>query len=66
MNAALKTILAGSATLVVGLGLWLWGSDSDIAGFTPSKVGVVLIVLGIAEACYGVYKYAAGGRREPR
>ncbi|MFC9977535.1 DUF5708 family protein [Spirillospora sp. NPDC127200] len=66
MNAAPKTLLAGSATLVAGLGLWLWGSDSDIAGFTPSKVGVVLIVLGILEACYGVYRYVAEGRREPR
>ncbi|MGI5171036.1 DUF5708 family protein [Spirillospora sp. CA-253888] len=66
MNAALKALLAGSATLLVGLGLWLWGSDNDIAGFTPTKVGVVLIVLGVLEAGYGAYKHLAGGRREPR
>lgn len=56
MAPARKTLLKGSATFVVGLALWLFGLDEEIVVITPSKVGVVLMVLGGAEMLYGIYR----------
>ncbi|MEV4115672.1 DUF5708 family protein [Nonomuraea sp. NPDC049695] len=60
MASARKTLITGSATFVVGLALWLFGLDEEIFIFTPSKVGVVLMVLGGLETLYGVYKSVRG------
>lgn len=56
MTAARKTLVTGSITFVAGLALWLFGLDVEIVIFTPSKVGVVLMVLGALEVMYGVYR----------
>ncbi|GAA3144916.1 MULTISPECIES: DUF5708 family protein [Nonomuraea] len=56
MASARKTLFTGSLTFVVGLALWLFGLDEEIVIFTPSKIGVVLMVLGGLETLYGVYK----------
>ncbi|MFI7633301.1 DUF5708 family protein [Nonomuraea sp. NPDC049400] len=61
MASARKTLITGSATFVVGLALWLFGLDEEIFIFTPSKVGVVLMVVGGLEAMYGIYKGVRGG-----
>lgn len=53
-----KTLLTGSATFAVGLALWLSGLDEQILIITPTKVGVVLMVLGGIETLYGIYKTA--------
>ncbi|RAY11585.1 hypothetical protein DPM19_30265 [Actinomadura craniellae] len=60
MAPARRTLLTGSITFVVGLALWLFGSDEQVFIFTPSKVGVVLMVIGGMEALYGAYKSARG------
>ncbi|MCG5217045.1 DUF5708 family protein [Streptosporangium soli] len=56
MASARKTLLTGSITFVAGLALWLFGLDEEIFIFTPSKIGVVLMVVGGLETLYGVYK----------
>ncbi|GAA3680398.1 DUF5708 family protein [Nonomuraea antimicrobica] len=56
MASARKTLLTGSITFVAGLALWLFGLDVEIVIFTPSKVGVILMVVGGLEILYGVYK----------
>jgi hypothetical protein len=56
MASVRKTLLTGSITFVAGLALWLFGLDVEIFIFTPSKVSVVLMVVGGLEALYGVYK----------
>ncbi|GGS98456.1 DUF5708 family protein [Nonomuraea spiralis] len=56
MASARKTLLTGSLTFVAGLALWLFGLDEEIFIVTPSKVGVVLMVLGGLEILYGVLK----------
>ncbi|MFI7707859.1 DUF5708 family protein [Nonomuraea sp. NPDC049480] len=60
MTSARRTLLIGLATFVVGLALWLSGLDTQIFIFTPSKAGVVLMVVGGLEALYGVYKAVRG------
>ncbi|MBN6054984.1 hypothetical protein JYK22_23810, partial [Nonomuraea sp. RK-328] len=60
MTSARKTLLTGLATFVGGLALWLFGLDEEIFIFTPSKVGVVLMVVGGVETLYGVYKVMSG------
>jgi hypothetical protein len=60
MTSARKTLLTGLATFVAGLALWLFGLDVEILIFTPSKLGVVLMVIGGLEALYGVYKTVRG------
>ncbi|MEQ4722144.1 DUF5708 family protein [Nonomuraea sp. B19D2] len=60
MASARKTLITGSATFVGGLALWLFGLDEEIFIFTPSKVGVVLMVVGGLEAMYGIYKGVRG------
>ncbi|MGP3920330.1 DUF5708 family protein [Nonomuraea sp. 10N515B] len=56
MTSARKTLLTGLATFVGGLALWLFGLDEEIFIFTPSKIGLVLMVLGGVETLWGVYK----------
>ncbi|MGW4406720.1 DUF5708 family protein [Nonomuraea sp. NPDC004702] len=60
MASVRKTLLTGSITFVAGLALWLFGPDGEIFIFTPSKVGVVLMVIGGMETLYGVYKSVRG------
>ncbi|GAA2668915.1 hypothetical protein Apa02nite_047340 [Actinoplanes palleronii] len=54
-------LLAGSATFVVGLLLWLFAGDVEIPVFTLTKVGVVLMVVGALEICYGWYSGLSRG-----
>jgi hypothetical protein len=56
MTSARKTLLTGSITFVAGLALLLLGLDEEIFIFTPSKVAVVLMIVGGLEVLYGVYK----------
>jgi hypothetical protein len=58
--SARKTLLTGSITFVAGLALVLLGLDEEIFIFTPSKVGVVLMIVGGLEVLYGVYKSVRG------
>ncbi|TYC05166.1 hypothetical protein FXF53_06035 [Micromonospora sp. WP24] len=60
MAAARRTLVTGLLTLALGLVLWLFGSDEQVLVFTPSKLGVVLMVVGGLEAGYGLYR----GRRD--
>ncbi|MFI6738670.1 DUF5708 family protein [Nonomuraea sp. NPDC050451] len=62
MAPARKTFLTGLAVFVIGLALWLFGLDVEIVVFTPSKVGVVMMVLGAIEAAYGLYRMARDER----
>ncbi|MEV6369562.1 DUF5708 family protein [Micromonospora musae] len=56
MAAARRPLVAGLLTLALGLVLWLFGSDEQVLVFTPSKLGVVLMVIGGLEAGYGLYR----------
>ncbi|TMR25311.1 hypothetical protein ETD86_01575 [Nonomuraea turkmeniaca] len=56
MTSARRTLLTGLATFVGGLALWLFGLDEEIFIFTPSKIGLILMVVGGVETLYGVYK----------
>ncbi|GAA2097821.1 DUF5708 family protein [Actinomadura alba] len=60
MASARNTLVTGSITFVAGLALWLFGTDEEIFGFTPSKGGVFLMVIGGLETLYGVYKSVRG------
>ncbi|MFI7132381.1 DUF5708 family protein [Nonomuraea sp. NPDC050153] len=64
MTPARKTFLTGLVVFVIGLALWLFGLDIEIVVFTPSKVGVVMMVLGVIEAAYGLYRIVRGERAE--
>ncbi len=46
MNRAVKTLLEGAVTFLAGLALKLFGSDEQIVWVTPTKAGVVLMVVG--------------------
>ncbi|MFI6499596.1 DUF5708 family protein [Nonomuraea typhae] len=52
----MKTMLTGLVTFAIGMALWLWGLDIEIVIFTPSKVGVVLMIVGGLEFAYGLFK----------
>ncbi|MEU9352647.1 DUF5708 family protein [Streptomyces griseoloalbus] len=58
MTRASRNLLAGAATLVVGLGLWLFAGGVDLPWVTPTKVGVVMMCAGAAEALLGLYRAA--------
>ncbi|MCX5203308.1 DUF5708 family protein [Streptomyces sp. NBC_00237] len=46
MSRATKTLIEGAVTFAVGLALKLWGLDTQIWWVTPTKAGVVLMVIG--------------------
>jgi hypothetical protein len=56
MAPAYKTLLTGTVVFVAGLALWLFGLDFEIVVFTPSKIGLVMMVVGALEALYGVFR----------
>lgn len=55
-GSARKTLITGLVVFFAGLALWLFGLDVEIVVFTPSKVGVVMMVVGALETLWGVYK----------
>ncbi|GAA3384689.1 DUF5708 family protein [Cryptosporangium minutisporangium] len=57
-----KTLISGLATFAVGLVLWLFGSDNHVVLFTPSKLGIILMVIGGLETLWALFK---AGRRRP-
>ncbi|MCP3767072.1 MULTISPECIES: DUF5708 family protein [unclassified Streptomyces] len=65
MNRASRNLLAGTATLAAGLGLWLFAGGVDLPLVTPAKAGVVMMCVGGAEVLLGLYRAArapAGSR----
>ncbi|MEZ3177854.1 hypothetical protein KYY02_03725 [Streptomyces pimonensis] len=65
MKRASGNLLAGAATLVAGLGLWLFAGGADLPVVDPVKAGVVMMCVGGAEVLLGLYR-AARGPAEPR
>ena len=55
MTKALKQLLEGSVTLVVGLALWLFTGDVELPVVTLTKIGVVMMCWGGAQLLYGSY-----------
>ena len=51
---------------MVGLLLWLFTGDIETPIVTLTKVGVVLMVIGALEVCFGVYQAAQGASRSRR
>lgn len=62
MTNALKQLLEGSATLAVGLALWLFAGDVELPVVTLTKIGVVMMCWGGAQLLYGSYLSLAGQR----
>lgn len=62
MAEALKQLLEGSVTLVIGLALWLFTGDVEVPVVTLTKVGVVMMIWGGVQLLYGSYLGVAGSR----
>ncbi|MGY0062363.1 DUF5708 family protein [Streptomyces sp. LZ34] len=62
MTKALKQLLEGSVTLVLGLALWLFTGDVELPVVTLTKIGVVMMCWGGAQLLYGSY-LSLGGQR---
>jgi hypothetical protein len=60
MKRASRNLLEGAATLVAGLGLWLFAGGVDLPVVTPAKVGVVMACVGGAEVLLGLCRAARG------
>lgn len=58
MQSPAKALVAGSVTSVIGLLLWLFTGDVDTPVVDLDKVGLVLLVVGVAEMLYGGYLVA--------
>ncbi|CAL9585601.1 hypothetical protein SUDANB176_05127 [Streptomyces sp. enrichment culture] len=58
MTRASGNLLAGTATLVAGLGLWLFAGGADLPVVDPAKAGVVMTCAGGAEVLLGLYRAA--------
>ena len=53
-----RILFTGLATFVVGVALLLFGSDNHVILFTPSKLGLVLVVIGGLEIFWALFKGA--------
>lgn len=60
MTRASRNLLAGTATLVAGLGLWLFAGGVDLPVVEPAKAGVVMMCVGGAEVLLGLYRAVRG------
>ncbi|MFI0420549.1 DUF5708 family protein [Spongiactinospora sp. 9N601] len=63
MASPRKTLITGLATIAMGAALWRFGLGFEIVVFTPSKIGIVLMVIGGVETLYGLYKMTTAARR---
>lgn len=63
MRSASKNMIEGIVFFVVGLGLRLFAEDVEIAFFTLSKVGVVLMFVGGATLAYGIFQQVRGSAK---
>lgn len=57
-SAGRREILWGVLSSVVGFVLWQFARDIETPIITLSKVGVVLLIVGIGGILYGVYMIA--------
>jgi Family of unknown function (DUF5708) len=57
MDAPVKRLSEGAVTFAIGVVMWLFTGDIDTPVVTLSKVGIVLMVVGAAEAGYGLYQW---------
>ncbi|GGZ93717.1 DUF5708 family protein [Streptomyces bluensis] len=65
MTRASKNLLEGVVTGAIGLALWLFTEDVEVPVVTLTKVGVVMMCVGVAQAVMGLYqsvRVSAGGR----
>ncbi|MEG8277985.1 DUF5708 family protein [Streptomyces sp. AHA2] len=60
MSRARGNLLEGAATFVAGLALWQFAGDVEVPLVTLTKVGVVMMGVGAAQAVAGVWQ---GARR---
>ncbi|MET9916018.1 DUF5708 family protein [Streptomyces sp. NPDC059605] len=58
MNPTMKALVGGGVTFVVGLVLWQFTGEIETPVVTLTKLGVVLMALGVLEVLYGLYKGA--------
>ncbi|MFD8382871.1 DUF5708 family protein [Streptomyces sp. NPDC059679] len=65
MTNAYKQLLEGTATLAVGLALWLFAGDVELHVVELPKIGVVMMCWGGAQLLYGSY-LSLGGQRSKR
>ncbi|MFE7621640.1 DUF5708 family protein [Streptomyces sp. NPDC057496] len=56
MNPTMKALVGGGVTFVVGLVLWQFAGEIETPVVTLTKLGVVLMALGVLEVLYGLYK----------
>ncbi|MET7298953.1 DUF5708 family protein [Embleya sp. NPDC005575] len=63
MAKARGSLAAGVASAVVGGALKLFADDVDTPVIALGKVGVVLLIVGIAEVLYGLYQLTQGARK---
>ncbi|MER5496102.1 MULTISPECIES: DUF5708 family protein [unclassified Streptomyces] len=55
----MKALVGGGITFVIGLVLWQFTGDIETPVVTLTKLGVVLMALGVLEVLYGLYKGVA-------
>ena len=56
-----RNVGEGSATLLVGLALWLFTGEVEVPLVTPAKVGVVMMCCGGAQTAWGLYRSVRRG-----
>ncbi|MYV99656.1 DUF5708 family protein [Streptomyces sp. SID3343] len=55
-----RELLIGTATAVVGGALKLFADDVDTPVIALGKIGVVLVIVGVAEVLYALYSMTRG------
>ncbi|MFD8152197.1 DUF5708 family protein [Streptomyces sp. NPDC059720] len=60
MSRARGNLREGAVVFAAGLALWLFAGDVEVPGVTPTKVGVVMMCVGGAQAVAGAWQ---GARR---
>ncbi|MFH9010040.1 DUF5708 family protein [Streptomyces sp. NPDC017943] len=54
-------LLEGAVTFTAGLALWLFAGDVEVPWVTLTKVGVVMMCVGAAQAVAGAWRRAHRG-----
>ncbi len=62
MTKTRRELLIGAATAVVGGALKLFADDVDTPVFSLGKIGLVLLIVGVAEVLYALFVMARGDR----
>ncbi|GAB2726424.1 DUF5708 family protein [Streptomyces bullii] len=64
MSRGARHLGEGSATLAIGLVVWLFAGDVEVPAVSLAKAGIVMMCVGGAQVLWGLYRSLRAARQD--